>query len=244
MSQLVSYTANKYGQLPLFLEKNTHEKFRSHTLNFVKNNAYSFLKPVNGCLLWISAHYLLINKVMSRLSAFRFFLALILLPGFRAIVMAQHPAPPARINIDYDTRNLFIEVEGVRQGNPFRYSRQFQVKGLSDAEREDITNRILDSLGVSPSAQSTNPPTINQSTDEAVSVRCSSCTGKMRLDIVGNSVVFTREGDAKAGKNTLFPCLLHLKPGSYKLTYWQNRVLQIQQTFTVQSGQPNVITVK
>ena len=35
-----------------------------------------------------------------------------------------------------------------------------------------------------------------------------------------------------------------LKPGEYRLMYWQNKVMQIQDTFTVKAGEPGEVRIK
>ena len=109
---------------------------------------------------------------------------------------------------------------------------------------------ILVSLGLSAFAQ--RSATSANRTGKAVAVRldsvkfiCESCTGRMKMQVSGNDVSIIREQypDFRE-KPTLFPLTLTLKPGEYLLMYWQNKVMQIQETFTVKAGETNEVRIK
>ena len=65
---------------------------------------------------------------------------------------------------------------------------------------------------------------------------CESCTKKNKFLIAGP------EGHRFRGVD--FPLTQELKPGTYKMTYWQNRVQQIHLPFTISPNSENVIIVK
>lgn len=81
-------------------------------------------------------------------------------------------------------------------------------------------------------------------TPVTVTFSCETCTGKGKLMINGNGYSKTQEFTVKKGEKPAFPLELSLEPGEYKLTYWQNKVLQIQSSFTVKEGEATTVKVK
>ncbi len=69
-----------------------------------------------------------------------------------------------------------------------------------------------------------------------VTFKCESCTTKNKFSVLGPTE-FTL-------KRVEFPFSRKLKPGKYKMTYWQNRVQQIHLPFVVNPDSKNIVTVK
>jgi hypothetical protein len=85
-------------------------------------------------------------------------------------------------------------------------------------------------------AQSEND--VNQKAQDSylVTFECESCTRKNKFSISGpENYTF---------KEVQFPLKQELKPGNYKMTYWQNRVQQIHLPFSIIRDSENIITVK
>lgn len=73
---------------------------------------------------------------------------------------------------------------------------------------------------------------------------CETCSGKIKLEIVGKLDDYSIERDTKAGTDKrLFPYQLPLTPGDYTLNYYQNGVLQVQSAFTVKSGESGTVVI-
>ena len=66
--------------------------------------------------------------------------------------------------------------------------------------------------------------------------KCEDCKIKNKFSVLG-AQNFTL-------KKVKFPLKRTLVPGTYKMTYWQNRVQQIHLPFTVKLGETNYIKVK
>ena len=73
---------------------------------------------------------------------------------------------------------------------------------------------------------------------------CETCAGRIKLQVTGDGVSIIREEYPKVGEVSMFPLAMALKPGEYWLTYWQNKVMQIQVTFTVKAGEPGEARIK
>ena len=155
---------------------------------------------------------------------------------------------------DNGTSELAIQVRAERtDGQTVQYNRTFDVRGLTKAQRDALKNRVLDSLGVgnvpvppvAPAAPVPPTPPGSPSGSELVTVVCESCTGRMRLEINGDGFNYTRTHDDTGDDKKAFADIeVPMKPGEYRLKYWQNKVLQIQKSFTVRAGEKNVISVK
>ncbi|WP_229379638.1 hypothetical protein [Fibrella forsythiae] len=155
---------------------------------------------------------------------------------------------------------LSIQIQADRaDGEQLRYSRTFNVAGLTKAQKDALKNHVLDSLGLSstpPPQALLTPPTppagaMTAPTPpglapgvETVRLVCPSCTDRMKLEISGTGYAYSRSQHSDKEKTSIFPIDLPLEPGDYKLKYWQNGVLQTQTPFTVKAGEKNVITVK
>lgn len=92
-----------------------------------------------------------------------------------------------------------------------------------------------------PSAQ----PTPSAEAGQVVTTfTCETCSGKIKLEIVGKLDDYSIERDAKAGTDKrLFPYQIPLTPGDYTLNYYQNGVLQIQSAFTVKLGESGTVVI-
>ncbi len=144
-----------------------------------------------------------------------------------------------------DNRELAIQIKAERaDGQQVRYNRTFDVRGLSKKEKEALTTHILDSLGLNTAPPTPPTPLSRPEGTEVVKVLCSSCTGRIRLEINGNGYSYAQTHDTDKEKTPFLPLELNMKPGEYRLAYWQNKVLQIQKPFTIKAGEENVITVK
>jgi hypothetical protein len=169
-------------------------------------------------------------------------------------------------SINEDGKTMSIQVDGVRNGKALNYKLTFNTANLNHAQQEALKNRILDSLGIGQPAnpptlftlpmpsggamvQPPQPPTPSDNDiagdKEAVTFRCESCTGKIKLSVMSASEDYSFQKDTKIEKNKrFFPYQLLLEPGDYRLVYHQNGVLQIQSTFTVKKGEDNTVVVK
>ena len=65
---------------------------------------------------------------------------------------------------------------------------------------------------------------------------CKSCKEKNKFAISGKETITL--------KKVKFPLKIKLKPGTYKMTYWQNKVRQIHLPFTVKTDSENHFIVK
>lgn len=151
------------------------------------------------------------------------------------------------IQIDDDTKYMSIDVAGTQDGRLISYNQRFGVAGLTVRQREALKDRVLDSLGVSQASKPPRPPqppAPPRPEGESVTIRCESCKDQMRLEIYGTGYTLLHEADSRKERAGTFPMALALQPGTYRMIYRQNRVLQSQATFTVKSGEPNVVVVK
>lgn len=171
--------------------------------------------------------------------------------GIGASAMAQQPETSAyrqlSKSINDDGKTLSIQLSGERlNGQKIQYDRKFNVADLSAEQRNALKSRVLDSLGVNmpDPPKPPRPPKPLPAGTETVTFACETCTGKSRLEVYGNGFTSTRQFDAKKDEKPAFPLTLTLNPGDYRLMYWQNKVLQIQSTFTVKAGEANVVKVK
>ncbi|NID10456.1 hypothetical protein [Fibrivirga algicola] len=154
---------------------------------------------------------------------------------------------------------LSIQIQAERtDGEQLRYNRTFNVAGLSNAQKETLKNKVLDSLGLNTTppppgvamppvgAVSVGAPTppVSPTGTETVRFTCRTCTDKMKLDISGTGYAYSRSHSPAKENASFFPIDLPLEPGEYRLQYWQNGVLQIQMPFTVKAGGTNAINVK
>lgn len=170
--------------------------------------------------------------------------SLLLIPTLSAIAQNQRSS----ISISDDDKTMSIRVEGVFKGRDIDYDQAFNVTGMTGREKEALKRRILDSLGVGEPPSPPRPPKpprpiYEGNGDESLVLQCERCTGNMKLEVTGDGFTLTRSTDS-GRKERLFPMKLSVRPGQYRLRYWQNDVLQMQQSFDVKAGQRNVVTVK
>jgi hypothetical protein len=159
-------------------------------------------------------------------------------------VLAQNSRSELKTSITDDGKIYAIEIKGDKDGQPIQYSKTFDVKGMTNAEKDGIKQRVLDSLGLGdgdvPKAQvKAKPETVR------VTFVCKTCKGNYKLEVRGDDYSSTSEFETKKDESkSLFPQVLDLKEGEYKFIYWQNKVLQMQMKFTVSANSENIITVK
>lgn len=159
-------------------------------------------------------------------------------------------------HINDDEKTLSIRISGEKDGRPVQYNQTFNVASLTKAQREALKNRVLDSLGLGQAPEPPAPPRppkppkpespdqLLDDTESNVTFTCKTCADKGKLSISGNGFSMTREFETSKGDKPVFPFSLSLEPGDYRLVYWQNKVLQIQSSFTVKAGEKNTISVK
>jgi hypothetical protein len=156
-------------------------------------------------------------------------------------------------HINDEEKTLSIRISGEKDGRPVQYNRTFNVASLTKVQRDALKNRVLDSLGLGDAPNPPSPPSPptpkhpDQRLAEAesnVTFTCKTCTAKGKLSISGDGFSMTREFDSSKDDKPVFPFSLSLEPGEYRLMYWQNKVLQIQSSFTVKAGEKNTIVVK
>lgn len=191
------------------------------------------------------------------------FLTICLLAMSIAAMAQQSRTSNTRMSINDDDKTMSIQVNGSVNGREINYNRRFRVVGMTKQQKDALKNRVLDSLGI---GQAPKPPVVpkppkapeqpqaatrgefirGESTpgEETVTVRCETCTGKMRLAILGDGYSMTRNWNSGKETNPAFPMTLMMKPGKYRYTYRQNGVEQIQLSFVVKTGEANVLIVK
>lgn len=167
--------------------------------------------------------------------------------------LAQSGPQPTYRNLstsinDDDQGHLSILINGLRaDGQSVLYNRTFEVADLSKAQKEALTKRVLDSLGIYvPTPKPPTPPKpvgVAEPEGEAVQFVCPTCAGKTELTITGPNHTIVRSSDSHEGKPA-FPFTATLPPGQYQYTYRQNRVVQMQLPFTVKAGEKNTVTIK
>lgn len=180
--------------------------------------------------------------------------------GLSLSAMAQQ-SRRINTNIDDDGQTMAISIRGTVDGKKISYKHQFNVSGLSKAEKDALKARVLDSLGVAEPPKPPKPPmppaahkpptppaspgfSATKSDDETVTFVCPTCTGRMRLEVSGDNFSLTRETDSKKDKANPFPMTTTMSPGKYTYTYWQNGVRQMDLPFEVKTGQKNEVIVK
>jgi hypothetical protein len=179
--------------------------------------------------------------------------------GLSLSAMAQQSRRSSlRTSIDDDDKTMTISVDGTVNDREISYNRRFKVSGMSGSEKDALKNRVFDSLGVGEPpkppmpAAAPKPPTppapsgfsSTKSDDETVTFVCPTCTGRMRLEVLGENFSLTRETDSKKDKANPFPMTTTMRPGKYEYIYWQNGVQQMHLLFEVKAGQKNEVTVK
>lgn len=162
-------------------------------------------------------------------------------------------------SINDDAKTLSIRVEGTVDGKQLSYNRRFNVQGMSSTQKDALKASVLDSLGVGESPKPPKPPkapkpsrlyedgsaSVDPSDEEqVVTFVCSSCTGRMRLEVTGDNFSLTRETNTRKEGDAPFPMTVDMRPGEYKYTYWQDGVQQMNLSFTVKAKQKNEVTVK
>ncbi|WP_080241429.1 hypothetical protein [Spirosoma rigui] len=171
--------------------------------------------------------------------------------------------------INDDGKTLSVQVDGQVNGQSIEYRRTFDVAQLSKRAKDDLKHRIFDSLGIGepvtplpptpPPGRSSRarggvyysePTEPMRDNDDAgieskVTLQCASCTGKTKLVISRFTDDYSVERDTKAeSQKRFFPYELPLPPGEYRLSYYQNDVLQTQSTFTVTPGKDSTVVIK
>lgn len=191
------------------------------------------------------------------------FLLISLLVGTSVAVTAQTSSYSSlSSHINDDEKTLSIKISGEKDGRPVQYNRTFNVASLTKVQRDALKNRVLDSLGLGDAPNPPSPPSslsppsppkpprpenadqLLDETDSNVTFTCKTCADKGKLSISGEGFSMTREFEVSKGDKPVFPLGLSLEPGEYRLMYWQNKVLQIQSSFTVKAGQNNTVVVK
>ncbi len=144
-------------------------------------------------------------------------------------------------SVNDDGKTYSIKIDGDMNGRTVHYDRTFPVKGLSSAQKDALKERIMDSLRTGRITPVQSRPTKDPNATVFV---CESCAGRMKIQVFGDGVSIIREEYPKLGEASMFPLTMTLKPGEYRLMYWQNKVMQIQDTFTVKAGEPGEVRIK
>ncbi len=177
-------------------------------------------------------------------------------------------------SIDDDDKTMSIKVDGTVNGREISYNRRFDVRGMNGSQKDALKQRVFDSLGVGESPKPPKPPvppaarrgpngpvgpqdpepsrrrehTSEHSDDDAnkesVTFVCKTCTGNMKLEILGHNFGFTREAKTNKDRENPFPMTVDMAPGKYEYIYWQNSVQQMHLLFEVKAGEKNEVTVK
>jgi hypothetical protein len=172
-----------------------------------------------------------------------------LLVAFCTAALAQQTNSLA-VSVSDNRQTLTISVDGEQNGKPLRFERTYNVAALNDSARAALKTRVLDSLGVGPSAAPLPPmvpgaPGTSAFGDQkptTLTLRCEACQGRMHLEVAGNGYALARTWNNPT--TPPFPLTISLLPGEYRYQYWQNGVLQMQVPFTVKAGQANTVAVK
>jgi hypothetical protein len=147
--------------------------------------------------------------------------------------------------INDNGKTLSIHVTGKKNGQSVDRTHTFNIVGLNRTQKDSLMNRVLDSLGLGdkPMPMPSSLPIPNNG-EPMVTFVCETCTGKGKLVINGNNYSTTHEFDLTKNEKSTFPFELPLVAGDYRLMYWQNKVLQIQSSFTVKEGEKKEVKVK
>jgi len=164
-------------------------------------------------------------------------LASFLLSISACAVAQQSETEVISTHINDDGKAYAIKIDGQINDRPVHYDRTFNVRGMSSVQKDALKERIMDSLRTGKIVSVRAAPT-------GTVFICESCAGRMKLQITGDGVSVIREEYPKLGEKSMFPLLMTLKPGEYRLTYWQNKVMQNQNTFTVNAGEPTEVRIK
>lgn len=144
-------------------------------------------------------------------------------------------------NVNDDGKTYSIKVDGDMNGRTVHYDRTFNARGMSTAQKDALRERVMDSLRT---GKVTTVRLRAAKDPNATVFICESCTGRMKIQVFGDGVSVIREEYPKQGEVSMFPLTMTLKPGEYRLMYWQNKVMQIQDTFTVKVGEPGEVRIK
>lgn len=145
--------------------------------------------------------------------------------------------------INDNGKTLSIHVTGQKNGQTVDRTHTFSIVGMTRPQKDSLMNRVLDSLGLGDKPMAPTPP-VPDSGEPVVTFVCETCTGKGKLVINGTNYATTHEFDLTKNEKSTFPFDLPLIPGDYRLMYWQNKVLQIQSSFTVKAGEKKEVKVK
>ncbi len=144
-------------------------------------------------------------------------------------------------SVNDDGKTYSIKIDGDMNGRAVHYDRTFTVKGMSSTQKDALRERIMDSLRTEKITDVR--PRVTKDSNATVFV-CETCAGRMKIQVFGDGVSVIREEYPKLGEASMFPLTMTLKPGEYRLMYWQNKVMQIQNTFTVKAGEPGEVRIK
>ena len=159
---------------------------------------------------------------------------------------AQQPKTESRTemltsSVNDDGKTYAIKVDGDMNGRTVHYDRTFAVRGMSTSQKNALNERIMDSLRT---GKITTVRSRVAKDPNATVFSCESCAGRMKIQVFGDGVSVIREEYPRQGEASMFPLTMTLKPGDYRLMYWQNKVMQIQDTFTVKAGEPTEVRIK
>ena len=144
-------------------------------------------------------------------------------------------------------QTLSMTVTGKRDGRPFRHNLRFDVAGMTQTQRDSLYQqmlRTLDMLDIRNVPGMKRPGADVVIRGDSVVFRCETCGRKGQLEIRRGDYLATRSIGAKRAPQNRFPMTMHLGPGDYQMLYRQRGNREVQSSFTVKAGEPNVVTVK
>ena len=161
--------------------------------------------------------------------------------GLSLSAFAQQSTEVINSSVNDDGKTYAVKIDGAMNGKPVYYNRTFNVRGMTSVQKDALNERIMDSLRTGK-VVSVRPTTSKD--PNATVFMCETCAGRMKIQVFGDDVSVIREEYPKLGEPSMFPLTMTLKPGEYRLMYWQNKVMQIQDTFTVSAGKPTEVRIK
>ncbi len=193
------------------------------------------------------------------------FIFAVLLIATGVITRAQSPVgKTVNMTIEEDDKTLSIQVDNQRNGRTVNYKRTFDIAGMSQSEKEILKNRVQDSLGVYDPLRSAQPPVITahytsqppvsptlptdvltNADQVTVTFCCEACNGPRQLLVISATDRYSIEQDVNADlARYFFSYRLLLKPGTYRLLYYQQDRVNRQSTFMVNPGKENTVIIK
>lgn len=139
-----------------------------------------------------------------------------------------------------DGKIYSVTIKAKKFGKSIEHKQNFASIGLTDTQKQRIKNHLLDSLGLPKLPERSTSLSV---LTPKVTFTCEECEGKSVFEIYGNNFLSTRKSDVKKSQ-PLFPLVINLSPGEYRLVFKQRKKPNIEAKFIVKADETNVIKVK